>query len=85
MGMLSRVYPKIAKRKAKEIENILNNPISLTNSKLMSILDQHQHTTFGKDNQFGNIQSPEQFSEMVPLHDFASMKSYWDMCSQRNI
>jgi len=78
MGVLRRIYPKIAKKKAKVIENILNNPIELTDSKLMSILEQHKHTAFGKDHQFTNIQTPEQFSESVPLHDYTSMKPYWD-------
>ncbi|MGY5879069.1 MAG: GH3 auxin-responsive promoter family protein [Candidatus Thorarchaeota archaeon] len=78
MGLISKVYPKIAKRAAKEIDDILNNPISLTEAKLMSILEQHSHTMFGKDNNFANIRTPEEFSESVPLHDYASMKPYWD-------
>ncbi len=79
MGMISKLIPLLAKRKAKTIAEILNNPISLTEGKLMSIIETHSHTRFGKDNNFANIRTPEQFSETVPLHDYYSMKPYWDM------
>ncbi|MHA2200120.1 MAG: GH3 family domain-containing protein [Candidatus Thorarchaeota archaeon] len=78
MGLLSRLLPLMVKRQAKVIEEILNNPIELTEAKLMSILEQHSHTTFGKDNNFANIRTPEQFSETVPLHEYTTMKPYWD-------
>lgn len=78
MGVISRLIPLMAKRKAKLIEEILNNPISLTDAKLMSILEKHSHTAFGKDHKFVNIQTPEQFSETVPLFDYASMQPYWE-------
>ena len=38
MGVISKLIPLLAKRKAKTIAEILNNPISLTEGKLMSIL-----------------------------------------------
>ncbi|MFW9795127.1 MAG: GH3 auxin-responsive promoter family protein [Candidatus Thorarchaeota archaeon] len=78
MGLISRLVPLMAKKQAKVIEEILNNPISMTESKLMSIIERHNHTAFGKDNNFANIKTPEQFSETVPLHDYVTMKSYWD-------
>ncbi len=77
MGMISKLIPLLAKRKAKTISEILNNPIYLTEGKLMSILEKHSHTRFGKDNNFANIRTPEQFSETVPLHDYYTMKPYW--------
>ena len=78
MGVISKLIPLLAKRKAKTIAEILNNPISLTEGKLMSILETHSQTRFGKDNSYANIRTPEQFSETVPLHDYHSMKPYWD-------
>ncbi len=78
MGMISKLIPLLAKRKAKTIAEILNNPISLTEGKLMSILETHSQTRFGKDHNFANIRTPEQFSETVPLHDYYSMKPYWE-------
>ncbi len=78
MGMLSKIYPLIVKKTAKEIEEIFNNPISMSEAKLMSILERHSHTMLGKNNNFANIRTPEEFSETVPLHDYASMKPYWE-------
>ncbi|MHA2222794.1 MAG: GH3 family domain-containing protein, partial [Candidatus Thorarchaeota archaeon] len=78
MSIISRLIPLLAKRKAKLIEEIMNHPIELTETKLMSILEQHGHTAFGKDHSYANIGTPEQFAERVPLHDFASMQPYWE-------
>ncbi|MHA2026925.1 MAG: GH3 family domain-containing protein [Candidatus Thorarchaeota archaeon] len=78
MGVISKLIPLLAKRKAKTIEEILNNPIGLTDTKLMSILNSHSHTVFGKDHGFARIKTPEEFSESVPLYDYASMQPYWE-------
>ena len=78
MGLISKLAPKMAKRKAKTIADILNNPIELTERKLMEILDCHGHTVLGKEHSFADIKTPEQFSETVPLHDYHSMKPYWE-------
>ncbi|MHA2379610.1 MAG: GH3 family domain-containing protein [Candidatus Thorarchaeota archaeon] len=78
MSIISRLIPLLAKRKARLIKEILNNPIGLTEAKLMSILGQHNHTAFGKDHSFANIGTPEQFAEEVPLYDYASMQPYWE-------
>ncbi len=78
MGVISKLIPLLAKRKAKTIAEILNNPIELTETKLMSILDRHSQTQFGKDNNYANIRNHEQFSETVPLHDYYTMTPYWE-------
>ncbi len=78
MGVISKLIPLLAKRKAKTIAEILNNPIELTRTKLMLILDRHSQTRFGKDNNYANIRNYEQFSETVPLHDYYTMKPYWE-------
>jgi hypothetical protein len=77
MGIMSRLVPIMAKRKAREIERILNNPISLTEAKLRSILERHANTVFGRDHGFDSIKTPEQFSEQVPLYDYYSMLPYF--------
>lgn len=78
MGVISKLIPLLAKRKTKQINEILNNPIELTDAKLMSILEKHSQTRFGKDNNFIKIKTVDMFSEIVPLYDYASMQSYWD-------
>ncbi|TFH05895.1 MAG: hypothetical protein E4H14_11855, partial [Candidatus Thorarchaeota archaeon] len=78
MSIMSKLMPHMVKRTQKVIDNILANPITLTESKLESILESHRNTAFGKDNNFANIRTPEQFSETVPLHDFTTMKPYME-------
>ena len=75
---MGKLVPILAKRKAKEIENILNNPIGLTESKLKSILEAHRNTAFGRDHGYESIKTPEQFSERVPLYDYYSMQPYFE-------
>jgi hypothetical protein len=78
MSIISRLVPLLAKRKARLIQEIMNNPIELTEAKLQSILERHAQTAYGKANQFGSIRTPEQFAETVPLSDYASMRPYWN-------
>ncbi len=78
MSIMSKLVPVLAKRKAKVIANILNDPISLTDNKLESILGLHSNTAFGKDHGYESIKTPEQFSEQVPLFDYYSMAPYFD-------
>ena len=79
---MSKLVPLLAKRKVKVIENILANPISLTESKLESILELHSNTAFGKDHGYESIKTPEQFSEQVPLFDYNSMSPYFERVKQ---
>ena len=78
MSIISRLVPLLAKRKARLIQEIMDNPIELTEAKLHSILERHAQTAYGKANNFGGIRTPEQFSGEVPLSDYISMKPYWN-------
>ncbi|MFW9843931.1 MAG: GH3 auxin-responsive promoter family protein [Candidatus Thorarchaeota archaeon] len=78
MSIMSKLVPLMARRKAKEIADILNNPISLTERKLELILELNKNTAFGKDHGYESIKTPEQFSEQVPLFDYYSMSPYFD-------
>jgi hypothetical protein len=77
MAIMSRLVPIMAKRKGKEIEHILNNPIELTEVKLKSILEKHSNTAFGRDHKYESIKSLKQFSEEIPLYDYYSMQPYF--------
>jgi hypothetical protein len=79
---MSKLVPILAKRKAKMIDNILADPIGLTETKLKSILEIHSKTTFGKDHGYESIKTPEQFSEQVPLFDYHSMSPYFERVKQ---
>ncbi|MCJ7817770.1 MAG: GH3 auxin-responsive promoter family protein [Candidatus Thorarchaeota archaeon] len=64
------------------IDNILADPIGLTELKLKEILEQHGKTAFGKDHGYESIKTPEQFSDQVPLFDYASMSPYFERVKQ---
>ena len=79
---MSKLVPILAKRKAKMIDNILADPIGLTERKLESILEIHANTAFGKDHKYKSIKTPEQFSEQVPLFDYSKMNPYFERVQQ---
>jgi hypothetical protein len=78
MSILSKLVPVLAKRKQGLIDDILTNPISLTETKLNEIIRAHKNTAFGKDHGYESIKTPEQFSERVPLYDYYSMSPYFE-------
>ena len=82
MSIMSKLVPILAKRKAKVVAKILNDPIGLTETKLESILEKHRNTAFGKDHGYESIKTPEQFSEQVPLFDYHSMSPYFERVKQ---
>ncbi len=82
MSIMSKLVPIMAKRKAKVVANILNDPIGLTDNKLKSILEKHSNTAFGRDHGYESIKTPEQFSEQVPLFDYHTMSPYFERVKQ---
>ncbi|MGY5879066.1 MAG: GH3 auxin-responsive promoter family protein [Candidatus Thorarchaeota archaeon] len=74
MSIMSKLVSVIAKRKAKEIDHVLNNPVEESNKYLSTLLNKHQDTVIGRRYGFEAITSPEKYSERVPLSDFNSMQ-----------
>jgi hypothetical protein len=72
----------MAKRKASEIERVLNNPVEVSEEKLMSILSRHQDTVYGRKHGFDLIRNPRQFSERVPLCDYETLAPYLEKVHQ---
>ncbi|MBS3794749.1 MAG: GH3 auxin-responsive promoter family protein [Candidatus Thorarchaeota archaeon] len=79
MSIMRRLVSFYAKRKQKSIDEVLTNPIEITNEKLMSILHRHRDTLLGKQYRFDEITTPEQFRQQVPLSDYESMKPYFEL------
>lgn len=69
----------MAKRKAKEVDHILNNPIELAEEKLMSVLSRHKDTVFGKKHGFESIRNSAEYSSKVPLFDYHDLEPYLKM------
>ncbi len=79
MSIMRQLVSTMAKRKAREIERILSNPIELTEEKLMSVLARHKETVFGKRYGFDSLRNPDEYSSKVPLFDCHDMEPYWKM------
>ncbi|MFW9845965.1 MAG: GH3 auxin-responsive promoter family protein [Candidatus Thorarchaeota archaeon] len=62
----------------KHIHNTLNNPVECSEQELLSVLERHRNTVFGRKHDFANIRTPEDFSRKVPLSDYQSVKPYLD-------
>jgi len=48
MSITSYLFRKIAARRQREIDHILNNPVEVMDEKLKSILKHHQDTVLGR-------------------------------------
>jgi len=79
MSIMRRLVSALAKKKAKEVDHILNHPIELTEDKLMSVLSNHKDTVFGRKYGFESIRNSEQYMSKVPLFDYHDMEPYLKM------
>ncbi|MGY5874218.1 MAG: GH3 auxin-responsive promoter family protein, partial [Candidatus Thorarchaeota archaeon] len=76
MSIMSRLVKIIAKRKLKEIEHVLNHPCEMSEETLNAILKRHRDTVLGRKFGFESIDTPEKYSETVPLMDGTIMAPY---------
>ena len=78
MGVMRKLVEIVAKKKAKHIEELLENQVVMSEDILMDVVKKHQDTIFGKRHRFSDIRKPEQFREHVPLYDHYSMAKYYE-------
>ena len=62
----------------KKTQKWLKNPVETQARVLADLLEQAQHTAFGKDHQFETIQNAKQFAQRVPIRDYEGLKPYVD-------
>ena len=79
MSIMRSLVGIIARRKVREIEEILQNPVEVSEKTLMDILKRHRDTVFGRRFGFESISSPEQYRESVPLMNGEMMQPFIDM------
>ncbi len=74
-------------KRINQIELMKKYPQEVQNEVLANLLIKAQDTEFGKQYHFHKIENPEQFSEIVPLHDYDSFKPYIEkvLQGQQNI
>lgn len=55
-----------------------NNPIQTQQKVFLDLIEKAKNTQFGKDHQFENIKSYQDFANAVPVRDYEDLKSYID-------
>ncbi|MFX1260641.1 MAG: GH3 auxin-responsive promoter family protein [Promethearchaeota archaeon] len=74
MSIMSYLFRKIAARRQREIDYILNHSVEVMDEKLTSILKHQQDTVIGRKYGFDTIRNPEEYRERVPLFDYYSLE-----------
>ena len=72
------VFSHIIKKRLPRIQRFSKNPIECQKEVLDFLLSNAKNTSFGKEYDFVNIQSKENFQTMIPLSDYDSLKPYID-------
>jgi phenylacetate-coenzyme A ligase PaaK-like adenylate-forming protein len=58
------------------------NPVAAQQKVFEDLIRQAEKTQFGKDHQFSQIKTPEDFAKYVPIRDYEELKSYVDRVVQ---
>lgn len=69
------IYAKWTRRK---IKRWANSPIETQQKVFNNLIIQAKNTAFGKDHNFLNIKTPEDFRAHVPIRDYEELKPYVD-------
>ncbi|MGH1384873.1 GH3 auxin-responsive promoter family protein [Kordia sp.] len=67
-----------AHRIRKKVSKWANNPVQTQEKVFKKLLKEAAHTEFGKDHDFGNIQSHADFVKRVPIRDYEALRPYVD-------
>ncbi len=78
MGLKAVLSKVFAKWINKDIENIRNNSLVLQQKTFQHLIVQARNTSFGRDHQFENISSYEDFKKNVPVRDYEDLRPYID-------
>ena len=76
MGLLSQLSIPYAKWMAKQNKKWIDNPIHFQEKTFKYLLNKAKNTSFGKEHDFKNIASYEDFKKMVPVRDYEGLKKY---------
>ncbi|MBP6128258.1 GH3 auxin-responsive promoter family protein, partial [Flavobacterium sp.] len=68
----------LAKYSHFQTQKWANEPVSTQEKVFQSLLREAKNTQFGKDHNFSNINSFEDFAKQVPVRDYEQLKSYVD-------
>ena len=76
MGVKATVAKPIAKYIAKRINQWSSNALHVQQKIFQELIRSATHTQFGKDHDFGAIQSYDDFTARVPIRDYEGLRHY---------
>ena len=76
MSLKSIAAKIFAKKVAKRTAQWVNNPIETQEKVFKEIIKKASETSFGKDHDFSNIKSHDDFVKKVPIRDYEALKIY---------
>lgn len=76
MGLKAILAKPYAASLVKKMRKKHENPIDSQQETFRLLLEKAKNTAFGKDHDFGNIQSYEDWKKKVPVRDYEGLKSY---------
>ncbi len=78
--MLSSLIPSFIRWRgrplARQLDRAAHAPAHAQRSLLQDLLARHQHTGFGKEHGFGQIQSPSDYQRAVPVRNYEGLRPY---------
>ena len=87
MGFKSFLIRPFAKKIARDIRRWSSRAEETQLAIFRTLIQKGRQTTFGRDHQFDQINTPADFAERVPLRDYEGLRSYIDQikAGQRNV
>ncbi|MEX1383587.1 GH3 auxin-responsive promoter family protein, partial [Lutibacter sp.] len=76
MSIKSILAKPLAKRIASKFYKESNNAVKVQQKVFHKLITQAKHTAFGKDHNFENIKTYQNFKEEVPIRDYEDLKPY---------
>ncbi|OUS02393.1 hypothetical protein A9Q86_03870 [Flavobacteriales bacterium 33_180_T64] len=78
-SLKSALAKPFAKQVRKAVLKWANQPLETQNTVFNYLIKEAKSTNFGKDHDFSNIRSHEDFVKRVPVRDYEALKSYVDL------
>lgn len=78
MGIKKFFSKIIAQQTRKKVDAWKKDAVNRQNQTILKITGQAKNTLFGKDHDFSNIKSYDDFKKRVPIRDYEGLKPYFD-------
>ncbi len=67
---------------AKKQKHWMENPMETQKKVFAELIEKAKNTAFGKDHDFKNIKTPQEFAKKVPVRDYEQLRKYVDRIRQ---